>query len=931
MKSPAAITTAGVAWLLTFFSATAGAQEQHPNLDRGFDPAKLYQFDQVDAIDLYNGRLTVQIPLGQRYQVGPALSYGLTLYYNSNVWDFEPAQRNGGPGEPCMRAEPRERLDRDWDAGMGWRLSLGELTFRPIAEDLDEWTYIGPDGADHRFYQTLHSGELRDPGHVYYYTRDGSYLRLVVEDESEPRQATVSFPDGTRQLFQENGDGSRRYRLARLLDPWSLNVVEVEYPVVPVVPGELWKLTDSFGRIQKAYTTWVGGSSPVVVDRVELTAFDGATLTYQFDYEIKNIRRSCKETCRTSSDPDWLVNVPLLTSLVAAAGTGELARREFQYYENTADCSIAFSNPPCGDTETFVAKDAPGVLKQLMLPTRGTITYAYEDRLLLQRDENRPCNLPDCRVEEVIEFATGVVRKVAHDPYGAQECGVWSYATAAHFGWVQHGQVWVSFLDELVTKVTSPAGDDTVHYFSGGIDPQTGTPQQWHTGLPFTPLRSDGGDRFLASEAFSGAATVACSGTSCVTAGDRKRAEFSVWEKDAPEPPGHPEYIGFNLNRRVSASRTYYTDDPPSACAVPSATNQNPPNPCRFAGVQSSAFDGLGHYRQQTTEGNFGAGDQRTTYTNYNPLAGTYPGTFTVPPADVPWILTTYDRIDSIDASGTARREYCFAKDVWGYPTTGFLLRQRALSRTDEVRSDKDLVTVLTPDNRGFLAEERFFGGDVQPVALGELCTLPLPASDQYRLVHTYQYGTRATTEYRDAAGAAVLRTLDRDIDQFTGLPRTERDVSGLLPTDFIYDALGRLTWARPAEGAWTRYRFYAAEASTDPNLAARLEVCTKANGDTRDGCAAAEPGWQDTLTRSAYRFNGFGRLFAERTRMPTATYGPEPAVPYEPGASTKWNERRTVYNAPGWKTGVSEVAANGSPPRWTTFSNFERCQAQRS
>lgn len=43
-----------------------------------------------------------------------------------------------------------------------------------------------------------------------------------------------------------------------------------------------------------------------------------------------------------------------------------------------------------------------------------------------------------------------------------------------------------------------------------------------------------------------------------------------------------------------------------------------------FAGVISSDFDGLGHYRRQETEGNFPGSNIRGQFGNYNPARGTY-------------------------------------------------------------------------------------------------------------------------------------------------------------------------------------------------------------------------------------------------------------------------------------------------------------------
>jgi hypothetical protein len=39
-------------------------------------------------VNLYNGNLTLALPLGGSYPVGGPLSYGIVLQYNSGVWEL---------------------------------------------------------------------------------------------------------------------------------------------------------------------------------------------------------------------------------------------------------------------------------------------------------------------------------------------------------------------------------------------------------------------------------------------------------------------------------------------------------------------------------------------------------------------------------------------------------------------------------------------------------------------------------------------------------------------------------------------------------------------------------------------------------------------------------------------------------------------------
>ena len=64
------------------------AADVHPNVEGGVAVEKAFHVGEIDHINLFNGSLTVTLPLGLAYPVGNHLSYGLTLVYNSNPWFF---------------------------------------------------------------------------------------------------------------------------------------------------------------------------------------------------------------------------------------------------------------------------------------------------------------------------------------------------------------------------------------------------------------------------------------------------------------------------------------------------------------------------------------------------------------------------------------------------------------------------------------------------------------------------------------------------------------------------------------------------------------------------------------------------------------------------------------------------------------------------
>src|SRR5262245_19150065 len=162
--------------LLGFLSgllATAARAQDPVNRQRGISANTAYQLGEIDAVNLYNGNLTVALPLGGTYPVSAGVSYGLALQYNSGVWELE-AGLPDDLGNPTTAAEP----EVFHNAGLGWRLSLGEL-FAPYESPYNDgsaWLYLAPDGSKHPFFPTLHDGDPVDSR--FSYTRDVTYLRM---------------------------------------------------------------------------------------------------------------------------------------------------------------------------------------------------------------------------------------------------------------------------------------------------------------------------------------------------------------------------------------------------------------------------------------------------------------------------------------------------------------------------------------------------------------------------------------------------------------------------------------------------------------------------------------------------------------------------------------------------------------------------------
>lgn len=224
--------TRNLALLAALLAPVAATAQQHPNQSRGFTGGT-FQPGSIDNVSLFNGSLSLTIPIGQSYPVGGNFSYRLALSYNSNLWDYETVIDGGIYTE----AEPHEQFN----SGFGWLLTLGALLPPFSAENPTErWMYMTQDAGQHSFYQSQHEGE--DDGDANFeYTRDGSTLRMKKHTNTDRR---ITYPDGTVHKFLKSGG---LWRLNRIDDRFG-DYLAIAYSTDPVTGDETWTLTDRQGR-----------------------------------------------------------------------------------------------------------------------------------------------------------------------------------------------------------------------------------------------------------------------------------------------------------------------------------------------------------------------------------------------------------------------------------------------------------------------------------------------------------------------------------------------------------------------------------------------------------------------------------------------------------------------------------------------------------
>jgi len=880
--------------LLTLSIAASIFGQQVPGRERGFKPGEAYQFGGFDSVNLFSGNLNLAVPLGQTYPVAEGVSYSFVLRYSGNIWHYSewmkpekpissepdhcyeagggliicPATCTGAGGLNCpimqhwMLYRDEEDPTRTFyfpmrdNAGMGWRLSFGELfpgaTNATLPTLYSMWRYKSPDGGEHAFYDTLHEPRCQSPSDTdcdpfvagVGYTRDGTYLRI--KDGRAAGDRIVEFSDGHKQLFH-CANPTSACQLRFIYGTSSLIAANGE-PTTNYVKFEFdsennWLITDSHQRAHKIYFQQPNPFHGMnrVIDKVDLAASGGARAVYDLTYD------------NFTFDDDAARTDGSISSIARPCGARDLsARTRFLTRIGLPDGGsflMNYNHPAAADG----CSDSSGTLTEVVTPARGKLTWSYQ-------------NYPVTAAYN----SMGIRQRTAFDPF--TNVREQSRYTA------DVGKTTVETLaDDGTTVVTR-----TVNYF----EPEYGE----SLGLPYTTTSTDGSGRNLSTETFDCPAGGTCT---------KVRATYLKYELDELASTCLIDFPCYrDRNPRVVTQRTSYADDGN-----------------RHADTDFSQFDGLGHYRQTNFTGNFTRGNDRETYTSFNLGVGSYElnsshhrrSGFIMLAAGNEWILGTYGSTYSKEGDQYSRIEACFDT------TTGFLKRTRSLGGENGVaRSEHDLLSVFTRDDAtGYVQREEFFGGDKQTVdkdPLTLLCDVALPDHDQYsfRIDHTYQRGVLATSQYKraDGSGIGFYSVNNSSIDASTGAVLQSKDPAGIA-TGYTYDTSGRLTDITPPAGlAPTSYVFEKAVAdygpacstSACPQQAARITVKTGSNAETR--------------LEQQFEYDGFGRLWREKRRMPDGTF----------------SIRETLHDFAGRRKSVSEweTFTSGSPTKTTRFSDYD-------
>ena len=356
--STPAFTAALITATLLVFPARLSAQVD-PNLERGFAPEKPTTLGQIDSVNLFNGSLTLAIPIGQTYHVNGGLSYRFMLVYNSTVWDISTASAKG---PTASGVDPRRALTVMPTPGWaGFSPSASSTLERRWAISPTKYTLRRP---RRRPALLLHHAPQRDlagPG------------RPVVANYSTPAMVRICALHASRTAWTTTSRRrTGRYAAStapprRLPSPFELQYIADRFgnQVTVNTSGNPWVISDGY-RTHKVHFTTVGGTS--VVKYVALAAFGdsngapSAWYTFHYGYGATGVDEptTIEENCRdndpmTGTAEHGDIEVPLLTAvdLVGDPPIGGSFRMPAYY---TA-CSYT---PPGGSAETI--PDLPGVL-----------------------------------------------------------------------------------------------------------------------------------------------------------------------------------------------------------------------------------------------------------------------------------------------------------------------------------------------------------------------------------------------------------------------------------------------------------------------------------------------------------------------------------------------------------------------------------------
>ncbi len=415
---------AGMLFQTCLYAADGSLTETKVETARGFDPSKAYDANVIDTVDPQSGNVSLSVPLGQRYSVGPLIQYQITLNYNSNAWDHYLAPVClAGPGcddEMYNFSVPNQSNN----AGIGWEAHFGQL-YQPLGltsgftdaerqtwpNQIDSgsaqtgWMFIGPDGGRTKLITNLQGRPVGDG-----YSTGNDFLKL----ESEGAHRLVHLPNGVIYRFAKSTNSfgvicryavaSNCWKLIKIEDNFG-NYIRFNYRRSQQDQDwEEWVVTDSTGREHvltfsgededraggdhgTGADSWPGVGSDEIGDyrkvliKARTAAFGDVELFYQFNYQNRIVDRGCPNHYRSTS-PE--IRIPVLTDIQILDSDTVSAEEvinpyKFKYYRlgdrpaNEAGNRVGSNGDP-----NHCNSDISGFIESYTTPQLAKVMFGYQ-------------------------------------------------------------------------------------------------------------------------------------------------------------------------------------------------------------------------------------------------------------------------------------------------------------------------------------------------------------------------------------------------------------------------------------------------------------------------------------------------------------------------------------------------------------------------
>ncbi|MEX2385709.1 MAG: RHS repeat-associated core domain-containing protein [Thermoanaerobaculia bacterium] len=866
----------------------------------------VFDSGQIDSINIYNGQLTVPIPVGPSYPLGPKLRMQLLLNYNSRVDDY------GRPGtqQPDFYYKP---LVGNPALGIGWEMTLGAI--KPCKHGIISGNcYFAPDGSQHMFTLASKTGDgsqlfLKGTGPYDMWDGDGNHY--VFGNAGH----VTGFDDSTTNYTHDFGIGRNGWYLTSVSDPFG-NSYSVTYYSSIATP--LWTYSSNgcstaWGMLNPSVTnTWivkditlpsgtvhvataqVNGINGMIksVDFPELV--DGASVTKTWTLVYETAAQSYSRPCESSNT--IVANLQRLKQLQLPADLTGSPSYQFTY------SGLAFGK---------------GLLDRITLPTTGSLDYCYGGYVFYHASAGSiepgcPGLFPDSSDAVVtqssacglaapeplepsipgrctpdnsarwIQTQTGVVRR--RETLGSVKNDTHYVAYAFPFG--ESGNAADPQPAQNLSVVISPPTDtatstmpDAGRRRARALLLDTATEDKVLKGPADNTFTGDRVGQDIEERVFETDPTTGtisdppCGGTteSNFCGSKAVRVTQKTYEYDTTGIIG--------ANRRLNQHKTIHGASTCGTC---------PYHQVDFTLTGGDTWDGNGqHFNTETHTGSLG-GDARTIATDWAPVNwSSNPSNLTALPNVLNQRTTTQGssvRDEYFDFDTTPTAPTGFLKGTFVYDSVKDIAFINCSYEDGDGNADKEFTKTLSSAS----VPARTYCSDNHPTFPTSVGT----DGDIFGKDYTWQKGELLNARWiNGAVGTTTFKFADNTRDSTTGWITSSRDTAGR-QTSYTYDSLGRVNQITPpATGELKTWVCYESPNATTAYRAAAKQTCPVASSN------AAIATWQH------FNYDALGRLVREKRLQPSSSIV----------------KRFTLFNGPGHAYFTSEWVTDATSEAITT------------